>query len=178
GQDAQIDIIEDPNTPGNSVVKLVSSSESSELAQFVSTPFENFQIQFDALSLGQSARLEVFIGNQTVAQFNADDLASDKFSQLSVPIFDATLQGNTDVALKLVWSSESGTQEVLLDNLQIGSGLILGDVNGDGVVDLLDVQPFVQVLTDQGYLPAADVNQDGTVNLLDVAPFVGLLTGS
>ncbi|MEM9412413.1 MAG: dockerin type I repeat-containing protein [Planctomycetota bacterium] len=52
----------------------------------------------------------------------------------------------------------------------------LGDVNQDGNVDLLDVSPFVDLLTSGDYLQEADVNQDGSVDLLDVSPFVELLT--
>ena len=52
-----------------------------------------------------------------------------------------------------------------------------GDVNQDGNVDLLDIQPFVNLLTSGGFLPEADINGDGVVDLLDVAPFVELLTG-
>ncbi len=53
---------------------------------------------------------------------------------------------------------------------------VLGDINGDGVVNLLDVAPFVELLTTGEYLPAADINGDGTVNLLDVGPLVELLS--
>ena len=54
--------------------------------------------------------------------------------------------------------------------------LRLGDVNDDGVVDLLDVGPFIEAINGP-YVPAADVNQDGVVDLLDVTPFVEILTG-
>ena len=57
------------------------------------------------------------------------------------------------------------------------AGGLLGDVNCDGSVDLLDVGPFVDLLTGGGFSPKADVNGDGAVNLLDVGPFVELLTG-
>ena len=54
---------------------------------------------------------------------------------------------------------------------------LLGDVNMDGFVNLLDVGPFVDLLADGGFLPEADINMDGVVNLLDVGPFVDLLSG-
>ena len=55
---------------------------------------------------------------------------------------------------------------------------IAGDINGDEAVDLLDVTPFVNLLTGGGgYSCAADINFDGAVDLLDVTPFVALLTG-
>ena len=52
----------------------------------------------------------------------------------------------------------------------------LGDVNADGVTDLLDVVPFVEAITGD-YVCEADINQDGESDLLDVPPFVDLLTG-
>ena len=55
--------------------------------------------------------------------------------------------------------------------------VLLGDINLDGVVDLLDVTPFVQLLTSGDFQCEADVNQDGVVDLLDVTPFVDLLSG-
>ena len=55
---------------------------------------------------------------------------------------------------------------------------ILGDVNGDGVVNLLDVTPFVEAITTGNFVAEADINGDGVVNLLDVDPFVDLLIGN
>ncbi|MEM9411154.1 MAG: PKD domain-containing protein, partial [Planctomycetota bacterium] len=53
----------------------------------------------------------------------------------------------------------------------------LGDINGDGLVNLLDVAPFVDAIGSGEYVPAADINGDGLVNLLDVNPFIDLLNG-
>ena len=79
--------------------------------------------------------------------------------------------------------NDSGGDESMGFNI-IATGIsdeppaLLGDVNGDGDVNLLDVAPFVELLTSGGFAPEADVNQDGEVDLLDVGPFVDLLTGS
>ena len=54
--------------------------------------------------------------------------------------------------------------------------VLLGDINCDGEVNLLDVGPFVDALISGRFEPKADINQDGTVDLLDVGPFVDLLT--
>ena len=55
---------------------------------------------------------------------------------------------------------------------------MLGDTNEDGTVDLLDVTPFVDALSNGGdTLCQADINGDGVVDLLDVTPFVALLSG-
>ena len=52
-----------------------------------------------------------------------------------------------------------------------------GDVNLDGVVNLLDVGPFIDLLSTGDYQAEADVNKDGMVNLLDVQPFIDALGG-
>ena len=54
---------------------------------------------------------------------------------------------------------------------------LLGDVNCDGIVSLLDVGPFVELITNGDFSAKADINEDGAVDLLDVGPFVTLLTG-
>ena len=53
--------------------------------------------------------------------------------------------------------------------------VVVGDLNGDGFVDLLDVQPFVDALASGVFNESADINEDGFVDLLDVQPFVSLL---
>ena len=57
------------------------------------------------------------------------------------------------------------------------TGDLLGDVNCDNEVNLLDIAPFVELLSNGGYSNKADINQDDTVDLLDVAPFVDLIGG-
>ncbi len=51
-----------------------------------------------------------------------------------------------------------------------------GDINGDGLTNLLDVQPFVDILLSDEFDPVADLNNDGIVNLLDVGPFIDIIS--
>ncbi|MEX0886826.1 MAG: PEP-CTERM sorting domain-containing protein, partial [Phycisphaeraceae bacterium] len=64
--------------------------------------------------------------------------------------------------------------------------LLVGDMNRDGIIDAVDVAPFVLALTDPaGYhaqhgldpVLVGDINADGTLDAVDVAPFVQLLVG-
>ena len=55
--------------------------------------------------------------------------------------------------------------------------VLLGDVNRDGEVNLLDIDPFIEILSGGLYSVEADVNEDGTVNLLDVDIFILILSG-
>ena len=67
----------------------------------------------------------------------------------------------------------------IVDDIQVwgGSSVLLGDVNLDGNVNLLDVDPFVEVVTSGKFQAEADTNEDGMVNLLDVDPFIALVGG-
>ncbi|TWT46160.1 hypothetical protein RAS1_26080 [Phycisphaerae bacterium RAS1] len=62
----------------------------------------------------------------------------------------------------------------------------VGDVNCDGAVDVLDINPFILAVGDPSSYAAkwpdcplwrADINTDGEVNVLDINPFVAQLDG-
>ena len=53
----------------------------------------------------------------------------------------------------------------------------MGDVNGDGFVDFLDISPFISALSTGEFQSEADINEDDQVNFLDISPFIGLLIG-
>ncbi|TWT42090.1 FG-GAP repeat protein [Phycisphaerae bacterium RAS1] len=64
--------------------------------------------------------------------------------------------------------------------------LVDGDMNCDGSVDILDINPFTLALSDAAAYNAAypncnrnnaDVNDDGSVDVLDINPFVALISG-
>ena len=79
------------------------------------------------------------------------------------------------------WDPQFGDliPNVIFENgFTFGETVILGDVNQDGTLDLLDVAPFVNLILDGVFQTEADINQDDVVDLLDVAPFVELLTSS
>ena len=56
--------------------------------------------------------------------------------------------------------------------------IIKGDVNMDGIINFLDISPFILALSSPGGAPAeADCNCDGIVNFLDISPFILKLAG-
>ena len=68
-----------------------------------------------------------------------------------------------------------GGQELGIDNIQNTS---YGDANWDGIVNGLDVDPFVRLLISGDFRIVADMNHDGQVNGLDVEPLVAAVIGS
>ena len=72
---------------------------------------------------------------------------------------------------------EAGVDGVSIDVLACAAEVLCGDVNLDGVVNLLDVAPFVDLISNGGFQLEADINGDGSVDLLDIGPFVEKLSG-
>ena len=54
---------------------------------------------------------------------------------------------------------------------------MLGDVNRDDAVNFLDIAPFIEVLSNNGFQLEADVDQNEVVNFFDIPRFIELLSG-
>lgn len=54
---------------------------------------------------------------------------------------------------------------------------LLGDVDMNGVVNFLDISPFINVLSNNGFQTEADIDLNGVVNFLDIQPFINILAG-
>lgn len=74
-----------------------------------------------------------------------------------------------------------------VDNLSLRFTLpdIPGDFNQDGLINALDIHPFILALTDPpayqsqypwAHRPSLDPNADGLINALDIQPFIQRLT--
>ena len=51
----------------------------------------------------------------------------------------------------------------------------LGDVNSDGVVNILDVVLLVNIILNGDDNPNADINDDGIINILDIVQLVNII---
>ncbi len=106
-------------------------------------------------------------------------LTAESFSGEFANISDGqrlqTSEGNGSVVVNLVADPMSPAQIVISD---FRPSVCVGDVNGDGVVNLLDIGPFIDALSTGTFVAEADVNLDGVVNLLDIDPFIVFLSGT
>lgn len=141
--------------------------------------------QFDQLAneAGLSGEIEVFDpfnlagGSGTIFLADAGTSFFDMLGvQLNVESGMLTVAASVDFEVDLddtISVAVSGNV-VLTGKLPV---ILVGDVNCDGTIDLLDVAPFVELITSGQFSDKADINGDLAVDLLDVAPFVTLLTG-
>lgn len=66
---------------------------------------------------------------------------------------------------------------VVVNSVTVSSPFTLGDVSGDGVVNFVDISPFIALLAVGDFQDEADIDRDGSVDFLDIAPFIAILSG-
>jgi hypothetical protein len=60
--------------------------------------------------------------------------------------------------------------------MQLAQNVILGDVSGDGAINILDVVMIVQiVIGNDEIVQSADFNSDGYINILDVVQLIQII---
>lgn len=68
------------------------------------------------------------------------------------------------------------------DNLQItqypGAAGVIGDVNGDGAVNVADISAIIDTMAEGATSKAADVNGDGSVNVADISAVIDIMAGN
>ena len=141
-------------------------------------------------ALGESLILtfdqDVHLRSLRLGNFNAgeqflllgEDIDFAVTSNAEGPTFNYSLQGlflPSGTSIQLT----SNDDDFLFNEISVDvAALVKGDVNLDGQVNLLDVAPFVDLISSGQFQQEADVNCDGEVNLLDVSPLIQLLSGA
>ena len=54
---------------------------------------------------------------------------------------------------------------------------MLGDINGDEIINILDVILLVGVILDGEYIQSGDLNSDGSADVLDIVSIVNIILG-
>ena len=57
----------------------------------------------------------------------------------------------------------------------VNNNTLLGDINNDGLVNVIDIVLVVNIVLDETETPEADLNNDGLVNILDIVLLVNLI---
>ena len=62
---------------------------------------------------------------------------------------------------------------------EYGSSVLLGDLNGDGFLNILDVVLLVNIILGNiDVVDAGDVNEDGQFDVLDVIQLINIILGN
>jgi hypothetical protein len=77
-------------------------------------------------------------------------------------------------------NAASGFTDMFVNNAEIfdfqeGIGMEPGDVNGDGEINIADINALIDVILSGEIQPAADVNGDGEVNIADINAVIDII---
>ena len=65
----------------------------------------------------------------------------------------------------------------ILDELTGENQGILGDINGDGILNILDLVSLVNLVLSDEYINTGDLNEDGILNILDIVLLANHILG-
>jgi len=97
----------------------------------------------------------------------------------SFPLSIATADLNMDSTPEIIvanWEAEG--LRVIHNFLPVNDSGIQGDLNGDGVIDILDLIVLVNMILNGEYSIIADWNEDGVVNILDIIIYKNIILGN
>ena len=67
--------------------------------------------------------------------------------------------------------------DVYIIDLNIYENYLNGDINNDGILNILDIVQIIDMILSNEYSLIADINEDDFVNVLDVIVMVNILLG-
>ena len=177
-----------PTTPPNTIGTFNPSGfgfyESEVIQLDISDP-SFYEINFDGISTISLSATEISNGgSETSTSVGFYDVFGNLLGSGQNGLSFDALEGGTyyfgitNPANGFFPNFQWGTITSFTDPVNVEvSTAALGDINCDGIIDLLDVVPFIEILVSGTYIAKADLNQDFVVDLEDVDPFVQLLVG-
>jgi hypothetical protein len=112
--------------------------------------------------------------NDYLESLGIDDLSNWTFLKAHCISDDGTLIAGTA-------QNSGGSWVAFVIDLQEELGnTLLGDVNTDGNIDILDVVMLVNHILNENTseLDGADINSDGDINILDVVALINIILGN
>jgi len=107
-------------------------------------------------------------------QPNGNTLITDANSSY---IFEVASDG------EVVWEYNGGGSNMMIPRAQkygydyFDSSILLGDLTGDGIINVLDIIATVNIVLASSYSDSGDMNQDGIINVLDIVALVNIILG-
>ena len=85
---------------------------------------------------------------------------------------------STDIAMfSILKNSQNKLPQKAPDGNYCPGSILIGDVNGDGTVNILDIVEAVNLVLSNKYQLTADVNSDGSIDILDIILIVTIIQG-
>jgi hypothetical protein len=107
-------------------------------------------------------------GNSLVT--DCDDAVIKEFTESGTTVWSYTHSGNN--------ANIARAQRYPLDYFDAVDDTLLGDINEDGVLNILDIVSLVNMVLANEYSTSGDINGDGGLNILDIVSLVNLILGN
>lgn len=124
----------------------------------------------------EDGAIRVFVTSQNLATFkgNSGDVAYIQIKATSNFPGSGTIQLKNSIA-----AEANATRHVLPDCVAIAGEqtTLTGDVNGDGEVNITDVNVIINLIITGLDNPRGDVNGDGEINITDINSVINIITG-
>ena len=104
-------------------------------------------------------------GNTLVT--DCDDAIIKEFTPSGSIVWSYTQSGNN--------ANIARAQKYSVDFFDIVDDGIVGDINGDNILNILDIVSLVNLVLSGNYDVTGDINQDGFLNILDIVSLVNLI---
>ena len=185
--DAQYGFSEYPDDPGGNYrsYKIPSIHPNA-----YSVTFEDYKIENQEVGIHFSNSINILISNESGYNqyynyhlFDSNDWFEEAFDSIIIePYSSIMLTFNPSTINSDVSSLTFNIQPIYHDydsksyNFNIYSPQIPGDLNSDGILNILDVVILVGVILDESETNfASDVNGDGITNVLDIVTLINLI---
>ena len=124
--------------------------------------------------IGQPYTCEQWAGNSENLQIFTDD--GDEY-----PVYDMLSIENYYAERAIIdynnvfryLGNENSEVISLIDSMLLDWSL--GDLNGDQIINILDIIEVINIILNPSYNNAADMNQDGIVNIQDIIILIGII---
>ena len=157
----------------SATIGIVNSDGSYSLEVVYNSNFveDDLSLKFDTVPSWMS--LDLIAGNSTQIAHNSSAI-------YNVNVSAQDLMNGTYVGYIVVSTNASIESDVIPVNLYVSDSSMLGDINQDEIIDVLDTVRMVSIIMGD-YTPntleslLADINQDGQINVQDVVLIVNII---
>jgi hypothetical protein len=95
---------------------------------------------------------------------------------IQINITPTNLEVNVGYIGKLIIASNVNTIPLIIPvHINTTNSGILGDINLDGVVNIIDIVQIVNLVLNTEYISMADINDDGIINIIDIVQLVNII---
>ena len=136
--------------------------------------FINLSMENENLILTTDMPDDIFLTYVTVNE-NNDIFFTDIYPEGNNFNFSSFEDQSNVLIVNTTYNNQSSDNIVF--SILYNENNLLGDLNNDGELNVLDIVLMVTVVLNNEYIEVADVNQDNMVNILDVVLMVNILVG-